>query len=303
MAQTATVREVRRRRALVTGASTGLGAVFATALARQQYDLTIVARSRERLEALAERLRHSDGIAVEVMVADLTQSMALRAVEERAAGDDALALLVNNAGFGTSGPFARLDPDQEEAEICLNVLALMRLTRAVLPGMIARGHGAIINVSSVAAFLPGPYDATYGATKAFVNSFTEALHEELHGTGVQVQTLCPGFTHTEFQQRAGIDVSQIPTFAWMTPEAVVEASLAALRRGQVICVPGLLYRFLALLIGAAPRGLVRRVSGPPGAPRPGEVRLGNHQATSLDMVGDVSRSLSQRERAGGEQCC
>ncbi len=264
-------REVRRRRALVTGASTGLGAVFATALARQQYDLTIVARSRERLEALAERLRHSDGIAVEVMVADLTQSMALRAVEERAAGDDALALLVNNAGFGTSGPFARLDPDQEEAEICLNVLALMRLTRAVLPGMIARGHGAIINVSSVAAFLPGPYDATYGATKAFVNSFTEALHEELHGTGVQVQTLCPGFTHTEFQQRAGIDVSKIPTFAWMTPEAVVEASLARAAAGAGhLCA-----RSALSLPGAADWGGAAGPGAPcvwpPGAPRPGEV--------------------------------
>ena len=159
-------------------------------------------------------------------MADLTQSMALRTVEEHVAGDDALELLVNNAGFGTTGPFARLDPDQEEAEICLNVLALVRLTRAALPGMIARGRGAIINVSSLAAFVPGPYDATYGATKAFVNSFTEALHEELCGTGVYVQTLCPGFTYTEFQQRAGIDISKIPTCAWMTPEAVVEASLA-----------------------------------------------------------------------------
>jgi short-subunit dehydrogenase len=261
MAQVATVGEAPRRRALVTGASTGLGAVFATALARQQYDLLIVARSRERLEALAERLRHSDGIAVEVMVADLTQPLALRAVEARAAADQALTLLVNNAGFGTAGPFARLDPDREEAEISLNVLALVRLTRAVLPGMIAQGQGAIINVSSLAAFVPGPYDAVYGATKAFVNSFTEALHEELRGTGVRVQTLCPGFTSTEFQQRAGIDVSKIPTFAWMTPEAVVAASLAALQRGQVICVPGLLYRCLALLIGAAPRSLVRRVTG------------------------------------------
>jgi short-subunit dehydrogenase len=127
--------------------------------------------------------------------------------------------------------------------------------------MIARGHGAIINVSSLAAFVPGPYDATYGATKAFVNSFTEALHEELRGTGVRVQALCPGFTHTEFQQRAGIDVSRIPAFAWMTPEAVVEASLAALQRGQVVCVPGLVNRLLAMLIGAAPRRLVRRVTG------------------------------------------
>jgi short-subunit dehydrogenase len=171
------------------------------ALARQQYNLIIVARSRERLETLAGRLQQSYGIAVEVVVADLTQSTALRTVEERVAGDQALELLVNNAGFGTTGPFARLDPDQEEAEIRLNVLALVRLTRAVLPGMIARGRGAIINVSSLAAFAPGPYDAIYGATKAFVNSFTEALHEELCGTGVHVQTLCPGFTYTEFQQR------------------------------------------------------------------------------------------------------
>ena len=261
MAQTATVQDTRRCRALVTGASTGLGAAFATALARQQYDLTIVARSRERLEALAGRLRQSYGIAVEVVVADLTHSTVLRTVEERVAGDNALELLVNNAGFGTTGSFARLDPDQEEAEIRLNVLALVRLTRAALPGMIARGRGAIINVSSLAAFAPGPYDATYSATKAFVNSFTEALHEELCGTGVHVQTLCPGFTHTEFQQRAGIDISKIPTFAWMTPEAVVEASLSAMQRRQVVCVPGLGNRLLALLMGAAPRRLVRRVSG------------------------------------------
>src|SRR5919109_1270658 len=153
-----------------------------------------------------------------------TQSTVLRTVEEHIAGEEALELLVNNAGFGTTGPFARLDPDQEEAEIRLNVLALVRLTRAALPGMIARGRGAIINVSSLAAFAPGPYDATYGATKAFVNSFTEALHEELRGTGVRVQALCPGFIHTELQQRAGIDTSRLPAWVWMTPEAVVEAS-------------------------------------------------------------------------------
>ena len=163
MAQTATVQDTRRRRALVTGASTGLGAVFATALALYIVHLTIVARSRERLEALAGRLRQSCGTVVEVIVADLTQPTALRTVEEHVARDHAFELLVNNAGFGTTGPFARLDPDQEEAGSRLNVLALMRLTRAVLPGMIARGRGAIINVSSLAAFAPGPYDATYTA--------------------------------------------------------------------------------------------------------------------------------------------
>src|SRR2546428_748642 len=261
MAQTATSRQTGLRRALVTGASSGLGAVFATALAGQQYDLTIVARNRERLETLAEHLRQRRGIAVEMVVADLTQGAALRTVEERVAQDHALELLVNNAGFGTTGPFATLDPDREEAEILLNVMALVRLTRAALPGMLSRDRGAIINVSSIAAFVPGPYDATYGATKAFVNSFTEALHEELRGTRVRVQALCPGFTHTEFQQRAGIDVSTIPTWAWMTPEAVVEASLAALRRGQIVCVPGLMNRLLVLLIGAAPRRLVRWATG------------------------------------------
>src|SRR2546427_308464 len=139
--------------------------------------------------------------------------------------------------------------------------ALVRLTRAALPGMIARGRGAIINVSSLAAFVPGPYDAIYGATKAFVNSFTEALHEELRGTGVRVQALCPGFIHTELQQRAGIDISRLPAWVWMTPETVIEASLRALQRGQVVCVPGLGYRLLAMLIGAVPRRLGRRVTG------------------------------------------
>ena len=261
MAQTATSRQTGLRRALVTGASSGLGAVFATALAGQQYDLTIVARNRERLETLAEHLRQRRGIAVEMVVADLTQGAALRTVEERVAQDHALELLVNNAGFGTTGPFATLDPDREEAEILLNIMALVRLTRAALPGMLSRDRGAIINVSSLAAFAPGPYNATYGATKAFVNSFTEALHEELCGTGVHVQTLCPGFTHTEFQQRAGVDVAKIPAFAWMTPEAVVDASLSTLQRRQVVCVPGLVNRLLALLMGAAPRRLVRRVAG------------------------------------------
>ncbi|MGE3539431.1 MAG: SDR family NAD(P)-dependent oxidoreductase [Candidatus Tectimicrobiota bacterium] len=249
------------RRALVTGASTGLGAVFATALAQRGYDLVIVARSQARLQALASRLYDSYGSAVEVVVADLTQPTALEHLEEQIVHGQALDLLVNNAGFGTVGPFASLDPQREIAEIQLNVVALLRLTRAALPGMIARRQGGIINVSSLSALVPGPYDATYGATKAFVNSFTESLHEELRGTGVRVQALCPGFTHTEFQQRAGMDVSALPAWLWMPPEPVVEASLAALQRGQVVCVPGLGYRLLACLIGLTPRPLMRRLTG------------------------------------------
>lgn len=249
------------RRALVTGASTGLGAAFATALARRHYDVILVARHQARLEALATTLQQQHGITATVLVADLTDHEALRRVERHIRQDEALTLLVNNAGFGTIGPFATRDLDQEEAEIRLNVVALVRLTHAALPGMMARDHGAILNVSSISALLPGPYHATYGATKAYINSFTEALHEELRGTGVRVQTLCPGFTHTEFQQRAGVNTSHIPRFAWMTAEAVAEIALDALPRGRVVCVPGRLNRLVAFLLGVVPRTVVRRITG------------------------------------------
>src|SRR5262249_10893759 len=155
-------------------------------------------------------------------------------VGEQIADDPGLDLLVNNAGFGTTGTFVELDPEREEEEIRLNVIALSRLTRAALPALIARGRGAVINVSSMAAFQPAPHNATYGATKAFVNSFTESLYEEVRGTGVRLQALCPGFTRTEFQNRAGIDASGIPGFAWMSAEAVVDASMAALARGDAV---------------------------------------------------------------------
>jgi len=248
-----------RPRALVTGASSGIGAAFAKRLARDGYQVTIVARSRARLEEIAEAARASGG-AAEVLVADLTSGAALAGV----AGVVATAppdLLVNNAGFGTVGAFAELDPAREEEEIRLNVIALMRLTRAALPGMLARGAGAIVNVSSIGAFQPGPFNATYSATKAWVNSFTEAISEELRGSGVHVQALCPGFTRTEFQQRAGIDTANFPSFIWMSPEAVVDASLAALRRREVVCVPGAGNRITTSLTGIVPRSVVRRVSG------------------------------------------
>ncbi len=250
-----------RRRALVTGASSGIGEAFAERLAGERYNLVLVARNRTGLEHVAQRLRRSAKIEIEVLAADLTRPAQLEAVEKRVASNEAIELLVNNAGFGTFGRFAELDPDQEDDLIRLNIVALMRLTRAALPGMVARGHGAIINVSSLASFQPGPYSATYGATKAFVNSFTEAIYEELRGTGVRVQALCPGFTRTQFQERARIDASAVPAFAWMSSEAVVDASLAALRRGELLCVPGLANWTLATLAGMFPRGVARRVAG------------------------------------------
>ena len=250
-----------RPRAVITGASSGIGAAFAAALARERFDLVLVARNQERLEAHAQRLRETSGVAVEVAVADLTSAPQLRAVEARLAGDERLELLANNAGGATIGPFARLDPDQEEALVSLNAVAITRLTRAALPGMIARGSGAIINVSSIASFVPARYTATYCATKAYVNSFTEALHEELRGTGVRVQLLCPGFTRTEFCQRAGVDISRIPALAWMDAAAVADASLTALRRGTLVCVPGAVNRALTTLLRVLPRRLMRRLTG------------------------------------------
>ena len=250
-----------RRRALVTGASAGIGEAFSERLAREQYDLILVARTRDRLEALAKRLVESRGIGVEVLPADLCQPADLRIVEEKLASDPTIDLLVNNAGFGNFGTVAEIDVDRLEAEIRLNVLALVRLTRAVLAPMVARGRGAIINVSSMAGIQPTPFNANYGATKAFVNSFTEAIHEELRGSGVRVQVLQPGFTRTEFQDRAGIDISNIPTVAWMEAGEVVDASLAALRRGDLVCVPGGMNKAVAAVSGALPRALMRRLSG------------------------------------------
>ena len=231
--------------ALVTGASSGIGAAFAERLARDQYDVMLVARRSERLEALAQRLRQAHRVKVEVIVADLTQRDPLQAVERRIAEATNLALLVNNAGFGGYMPFVNLDPDRAEELIRLQVVAVTRLSRAALPGMIARGHGAIINVSSRLAFSAAlsapnmPKRATYAATKAFINTFTQILHAELAGTGVQVQALCPGVVRTEFHERMGQDPARIPAAIVMTPEDVVEASLAGLKLGEVICVPAL----------------------------------------------------------------
>lgn len=248
------------RRALVTGASSGIGSAFAAHLARDGYDLVLVARNGARLSALSSQLRERHGAAVRVVPADLTQAAELHSVEREIA-QHPLDLLVNNAGFATNGRFATLSPDREEEEIKLNVVAVVRLARAALPGMLARKRGAIINVSSLAALQPGPNTATYAASKAFVNSFTEALSEEVRGSGVRVQVLCPGFTRTEFQERAGIDASRIPPVAWMTAEAVVDASLAALKRGDVVCVPGVVNRLLAAAVATVPRALVRRATG------------------------------------------
>lgn len=249
-----------RRRAWVTGASAGIGEAFAERLARDGWDLCIVARRRQRLNELARALRRSCGVRVDVVVADLTDAADLRRLEQRVARDTSLELLINNAGIADFGRFVDRNRDREEAEIRLNVLAVVRLTHAALPGMVRRKRGAVINVSSAAALLPGPYFAVYSACKAFLNTFTEALHFELDATGVRVQVLCPGLTRTEIFDSAGADASSLPGFMWMSASAVVDASLAALARGTVVCIPGFTNQALTSLSNLLPHEVSGRVA-------------------------------------------
>lgn len=247
--------------ALVTGASSGIGAEFARALAARGNDLVIVARDGARLDEGAELLEKEHEAAVEVLAADLTKAGGLKVVEARLeSADPPIDLLVNCAGFATFGKLWELRRDVEEREIRLNVVAVTRLCHAALPGMVQRGRGGIVNVSSVAAYQPTPANATYGATKAFVNSFTHALHEELRGSGVKIMVLCPGFTRTEFQERAGLDSSKVPDGLWQTPDQVVEAALRAFDRGRSTCVPGPLNKAGAAFSSALPASMSRRVA-------------------------------------------
>jgi short-subunit dehydrogenase len=234
--------------ALVTGASSGIGQCFAMRLAARGHDLILVARREDRLRQLAEELGAQYGVAVEVLAADLTNADDLERVAQRIAQMGALEILVNNAGFGISGPFAESDIERQVDMVELHAIASIRLLRAALPGMLAHQHGGIINVSSNAAFFALPQNANYSATKAYLNVFTESLHYELVGAGVRVQALCPGFTYSEFHDQANnMRREQIPGFLWMHAEPVVEQSLEALARGQVIFSPGWQNKLIALL--------------------------------------------------------
>ena len=238
-------------RALVTGASSGIGATFARRLARDGYGLILVARRRDRLEALAGELG-----GAEILPADLTEEADLCKVEERISAASSLELVVNNAGFGTMGTFFKSDLAPQEQMHKLHVTATMRLSHAALRQMVPRGKGALINVSSVAAFGTAPGSVSYSATKAWMNTFTDGLDLELkiQGSPVKVQALCPGFTITEFHDTARVDRKAIPGWLWMKAEDVVDASLEGLAKGEVFVVPGTIYKALVQLEALLPRG-------------------------------------------------
>jgi len=246
-----------KRVALVTGASAGLGIEFARQLSKRGYRLVLAARRKERLDALAKELGNARAVAV-----DLSKSnAAARLMTDVEANGETVDLLVNNAGFGLIGRFAGLDAKRERQMIDLNVGALTDLCRAVAPAMIERGSGAILNVASTAAFQPGPKMAVYFATKAFVLSLSEALHEELKPHGIRVSCLCPGPTRTEFGDVAGFGGNGLFDRVAMTADKVVEIGLKGLDANRAVVVAGWLNKVGAASTRFAPRPVIRKIAG------------------------------------------
>jgi short-subunit dehydrogenase len=225
--------------ALITGASSGIGAIYAERLARRGHDLILVARNRARLEALARRITDDTGRSVEIVTADLGQAADVRRIEEILRTDASITTLVNNAGFGGAAPLLQSDVDTMQAMIELNVTALTRLTYAAAPAFVARGEGTIINIASVVAVAPEILNGVYGGTKAFVLAFTQSLQHELAGKGVRIQAVLPGATRTEFWDTAGQPVENLPQAIVMSGDDLVDAALAGLDQGEVITVPSL----------------------------------------------------------------
>jgi uncharacterized protein len=243
--------------ALVTGASAGLGVEFARQLSERGHRLVLAARRKERLEALAKELGDARAVAIDLSKADPAATL----MADLEAHGEAVDLLVNNAGFGLIGRFAELDARRERQMIDLNVGALADLCRAVAPGMIEQRSGGIINVASTAAFQPGPQMAVYFATKAFVLSLTEALHEELKPHGINVTCLCPGPTRTEFGDIAGFGGNGLFDRVAMESPEVVKAGLRGLDRNKAVVVPGLVNKLTANSGRFAPRSVVRKIAG------------------------------------------
>lgn len=245
--------------AFITGASSGIGAAFASALAARGNDLVLVARRADRLRQFSETLERQHGIRAEALAADLAWDEDVARVVERVRSAGNLELLVNNAGFGSSGRFFEADARGQEQMHRLHVLATVRLTHAALEGMVKRAKGGIVNVSSVAGFWQAPGNVSYCATKCWMNSFTEGLALELRGvrSPVRVQALCPGYTRSEFHESAGLDRARISEGLWMSAEEVVADSLRGLERGKTFVIPGLKYKAAAFVLKHTPHALLR----------------------------------------------
>ncbi|MDX6353888.1 MAG: uncharacterized protein QOF98_791 [Streptomyces sp.] len=243
---------------LITGASSGLGAAFARRLASDGHALVLVARGKERLERIAAELAESHGVRVEVLVADLAEDDGIAAVEARLRDpEQPVDVLVNNAGFGNHGVFLDVPVSDELRMLKVHCEAVLRLTTAAVEGMRERRRGFVVNVASVAAFMPR---GTYAASKAWIVRFTEGLARELSGSGVRFLALCPGFVRTEFHERAGMDASRLPSWAWLDADKVVGAALRDLARGRVISVPDPRYKLAVSLARHVPPRLYAAAS-------------------------------------------
>lgn len=250
-----------RSTVLITGASSGIGADLARVFAREGHDLVLVARSRDRLDALAGELGTAHAAAVQVISADLSVPGAARALHERVAREGSVVdVLVNNAGFGMRGAFVDLDPVRQLEMIQVNLVALTELTRLFLPEMVRRGAGRVLNVASTAAFQPGPLMAVYCATKAYVLSFSEALANELKGSGVTVTCVAPGATDTRFGESAGVTSTRLFRAGMMSSRAVAEAAYAATSKGVALAVPGCRNRLLSASVRFVPVATAARVA-------------------------------------------
>ncbi|MGY2258336.1 SDR family NAD(P)-dependent oxidoreductase [Pseudomonas sp. SDO55104_S430] len=225
--------------ALVTGASSGIGAVYAQRLASRGFNLLLVARDQQRLDEAASKLHTEHGVQVEVLKADLTQKDDVLKLEQRLRTDSSISLLVNNAGMAADGLLANADTDQLERMIQLNITAVTRLASAAAAGFAKAGRGTIINIGSVVALFPERFNATYSASKAYVLSLSQSLNAELQGTGVKVQAVLPGVTRTEIWERSGIDASQIPADMVMEAGEMVDAALSGLDQGELVTIPSL----------------------------------------------------------------
>lgn len=249
------------RIAAITGASSGIGRVYAEKLAAEGYGLLLIARREDRLLELKQELERQHGTGVEVFSADLSREADVGRVAERIRGLAELEVLINNAGFGTMGDFRDVPVERHLEMVRVHIDATIALTHAALPKMSERKRGSIVNVSSMSAFMICPGSVVYGATKAFVKSFSDSLNAELAGTGVSVQALCPGMTHTGFhdtEEFKRFDKSQVSAGLWMSAGDVVDQSLRSLRRKRVICIPGFKNRLLAVLFHLRP---IRALAG------------------------------------------
>jgi short-subunit dehydrogenase len=249
------------RTALITGASSGIGREFARVLAAEGVNLVLVARRAERLKELAAELSDGTGVDVEIFTADLGAEADLQSVEQRLADPERpIELLVNNAGYASAGAFADLPASVSTEQVQVNVIAPIRLTRAVLPSMIARGRGGVIMMSSMAAALPLPRSSAYGASKAFLTSLSETLYMELRSSGVHVTSVAAGLTRTEFHTEAEINTAGIPSFAWGPADQVAKAGVAAVAAGRVLVIPGTMNKMQLPFFKFAPRRLLRRLA-------------------------------------------